>query len=551
MSDDPIGAGDRGLTDFSIRGQGSLWAVLRSHSDGVFGVYIGLIVTIALLLRWSGLGSQSLWLDEGITFWISRFSPRDIWHILQLDTSNPLYYILLHYWSKCFGISEFSLRALSALFATLSIPLFYKVAHKILADRTSVALAMSLYAGSFFQIWYAQEARCYALLVFLSLGSVYWLLLFLENRTTLRLCGLVLFLAASLYTHNIALFYLPGIVIMWLVYPAERTIGGRVRDALFVFSAVLLLYIPWLPHLLGHIRRIHRGWWVATPQARDLLDSLCVLSGFDTHTFQTIFRNRFHTVLLFGFWTWAPVVFMIVVLCVLGGLCAVRSVDRRKVAALLVYSLAPVLLVFIDSRISNPIYINRVFLGSCVLLPMLFCAPIAFQAGNRRKLFQFIGLLAVVATAVSAFGYLGRERREDWRGMTDYLLKLPEKRRLSVIVPDIGQALVQYYAPGVSKPYPATEMTGLLTGFDPPDLSLEDRILHLQDDPNVDVLAILSHAMVSGRYKEIDVAMQPGTLPVLAAPTLQYLTAHCASVEIVEFHWLDVRRCSVQAGIGQ
>jgi len=94
-------------------------------------------------------------------------------------------------------------------------------------------------------------------------------------------------------------------------------------------------------------------------------------------------------------------------------------------------------------------------------------------------------------------------------------------------------------------------MTGLLTRYDFPDLFLEDRILNLQDDPNVDVLRILSQAMASGRYKEIDVAIQPGTLPVLVIPTLEYLAAHCASVEIVEFHWLEVRRCSVQAKIVQ
>jgi len=182
---------------------------------------------------------------------------------------------------------------------------------------------------------------------------------------------------------------------------------------------------------------------------------------------------------------------------------------------------------------------------------MLFCAPIAFQAGNRRKLFQFIGLLAVIGTAVSAFGYLRRERREDWRGMTDYLLTLPEKRRLSVIVPDIGQPLVHYYASGLSKLGPPIELTGLLTTFDPPDVGLEERFVERNDDPNTDVLALLSRAVASGKYKEIDVAMQPGTVPILVTSTLQYLAAHCASVEIVEFHWLEVRRCFVQSTDGK
>jgi hypothetical protein len=157
--------------------------------------------------------------------------------------------------------------------------------------------------------------------------------------------------------------------------------------------------------------------------------------------------------------------------------------------------------------------------------------------------------LVLVGTAVSCFGYLRRERKEDWRGVTEYLLKVPEKQRLSVIVPDIAQVLVQYYASGSSKSYPSTEVTGLLTGFNPPDPNLEDRILRLQDDPNVDVLALASQAMASGRYKEIDVAIQPGTSPFLIKPMLEHLQLHCNSVDLVQFNWLDVRRCRVENDI--
>ena len=299
---------------------------LRHRADLIFGSFIGLAVIAALWLRWSGLDSQSLWLDEGITFWISRFSPKGIWHILQLDTSNPLYYILLHYWTGWFGASEFSIRALSATFAALSIPIFYQVTRKVVADRTSIVLAMMLYAVSFYQVWYAQEARCYALLVLLSLASVYLLMRCLEKGSLLRLSGLALCITASLYTHNIALFYLPGMAVMWLVYPAERPLRTRMRDAVVVFSLVTLLYLPWIPTLRGQLHRAHAGlWvWVTVPKMRDVLDSLCVLSGIDTHTLQAMFRDQFHTSRLFGFWTWAPVVLVVFVLCILGGIATGR-----------------------------------------------------------------------------------------------------------------------------------------------------------------------------------------------------------------------------------
>jgi Dolichyl-phosphate-mannose-protein mannosyltransferase len=45
-----------------------------------------------------------------------------------------------------FGNSEYALRALSAFFGTLSLPVFYFLAKKVLRDSMAVALAMWLFA---------------------------------------------------------------------------------------------------------------------------------------------------------------------------------------------------------------------------------------------------------------------------------------------------------------------------------------------------------------------------------------------------------------------
>ena len=162
---------------------------------------------------------------------------------------------------------------------------------------------------------------------------------------------------------------------------------------------------------------------------------------------------------------------------------------------------------------------------------LCFALRLPSRAVTAEEHFSMLGLLVLLGSAVSAIGYLRRERKEDWRGATEYLVSLSEKRRLLVIVPDIAQGLVQYYASGLPGPYREPEMTGLLTSFTPPDLTLEDRILRLQDDPNVDALALLSGAMASGRYKEIDMVVQPGTSPFLVKPAQQYLAAHCGTVD--------------------
>ena len=336
---------------------------------------------------------------------------------------------------------------------------------------------MALYAVSFYQIWYAKEARCYALLVFLSLGSVYCLLLYLDKPDLMRFLGLVLFLAASLYTHNMAFFYLPGLAVVWLIYPGSGTLAKRIRDSVFAFAVVLLLYLPWLGTLRQQLKSVHTAFWVTAPLGRDLLDSLCVLLGLDPRTGQEIFRGRMHLDMfgLFGSWTWISLVFIVFVLFVLGGFYRVNAEDRRKFTAVLAYSLSPVFLVFVYSRVATRIYINRVFAGPAALLPMVICGTIAFQTGRRKRAFELIGFLVLLGTVVSAVGYLGRARKDDWRGMTAYLVNTSTTERLTVVIPDSCQSLVQYYASRLSGSKPPIAVTGLLTRFDPPEfLAIQD-----------------------------------------------------------------------------
>jgi hypothetical protein len=85
-------------------------------------------------------------------------------------------------------------------------------------------------------------------------------------------------------------------------------------------------------------------------------------------------------------------------------------------------------------------------------------------------------------------------------------------------------------------------VTGRQTKFDLPDPGFEASVLEKYQ--TADTIALLSEAVESSKYDEIDVALQPAATSFKEAT--DYLTAHCASVEIVEFHWLEVRRCFVK-----
>ncbi len=510
-----------------------------SRSDYLFAGAVTLVSLMAIALRWSGLNSQSLWGDEGYTIWLSRLSPTTICHNLRFDTGPPLYYFIQHYWAVCFGSGPYAVRGLAALFATLSWPLFYLLARKILIDRAAVLMALALGAFSFLQIWYSQEARFYSLLFLFSLASVFCLLLHLENRTPLRFAGTLLCLVAGLYTHNIALFYLPGFAVLWLWYPSETPFSVRIKDLAAASIAALLLYLPWLPSLRTQVRNVHHAFWYGAPTVRDVLDTFCALCGVDAATLQMLWRNALHlqSTALFGILTWGPLVVLLYLLFLSWG--PRRSPQLQKVFSLAVYSLLPVVLIFAQSRISTPIFQDRLMIASSAFLPLVFCLPFTRVPGNHRWLYQSLASLLLLGSVLSCFVFPRRYHRDDWRGATEYLQKIPESPRLVVVVPDLLQFLVQYYAP---HPPAGMEYGGLLSKYDPPDPTLQSRILELEQ--HVDTLAPVAWKNWE-KYREIDLLLASQSYRTVN-PTLEYLKTRCLALETIEFAHLEVRRCQMQ-----
>jgi hypothetical protein len=169
----------------------------------------------------------------------------------------------------------------------------------------------------------------------------------------------------------------------------------------------------------------------------------------------------------------------------------------------------------------------------------VLCAPIAVQVGNKRRVFQAVVLALLIGVVTSLS--LHQERKDDWRGVTEYMLKIPERERLVVVLQPYCQILVNYYSTGLFKSYPKTDMTGLITQFNavPQGPGL------LPDLNAADPAAILSPAIDSHKYKEIDIALQLERLPPKVQAIPEFLKTHCSSVENVEFGKLQVSRCYI------
>ncbi|MCX5698169.1 MAG: hypothetical protein NTX01_00500 [Candidatus Omnitrophica bacterium] len=76
-----------------------------------------IITIIAFGLRLYRLGACDFWYDEVFSVLISK----SFLH----NWNPPVYFGILHYWIKLFGVSEFALRFPSLMFSVVSIPCLF------------------------------------------------------------------------------------------------------------------------------------------------------------------------------------------------------------------------------------------------------------------------------------------------------------------------------------------------------------------------------------------------------------------------------------------
>ncbi len=189
------------------------------------------IILLGSLLRFYSLEEESFWMDEGASaLTVKKYSA---WQIINnvreegqilpgyyyYDDDLPGYYVILKGWVNVFGISDFSVRAFSALLGSLSlIAIFYFT--RYLFDEKIALLATFLASINLTLIWYSQEARQYSYLLFLSLLSVIFLVKYFKEEKTKYAVGLIIVNTFIIFTHFPWLMFITfqGVYALYIMY---------------------------------------------------------------------------------------------------------------------------------------------------------------------------------------------------------------------------------------------------------------------------------------------------------------------------------------------
>jgi mannosyltransferase len=227
---------------------------------------VALVTAVGVAVRLYDLGDKPLWLDEAYSYDYAQRSLGELWSpFAPVDMHPPLYYVLLGAWLQL-GNSETWLRLPSAVVSAAAVVPTY-LAARLLTDRRAAAVAGLLVALSPFQVWYAQEARMYGLLVFVA-ALLCWATARLLTTSDPPTWASVLYAGAggvALLVHTSSVFLVGAAALVLLV---TRAVSWR--RWLVLHIAQLALWSMWLP---GAVRQAVSGRgssWLLPPSPTDV-----------------------------------------------------------------------------------------------------------------------------------------------------------------------------------------------------------------------------------------------------------------------------------------
>ena len=364
------------------------------------------------------LGSQSFWLEEGDSFSYAHSSLTSFPHLVHHQANMAFYHLLLHFW-LFLAQSEAAVRGFSVLCAVATIPVLFFLTQRLFGRSAALVAGAFIGVDAFF-VQYAQEARCWALALFLGTSASALFVRALERSSKAAWGTYAVVVVLGSYAHFFV-FLVAAAHLVSLAFLDRRLRPGK-QTLLAVYGAIVVLAAPLAPYVLPR-NPLHVD--LPRPSLANIPTSIEELAG--------------------GSW---PLFASYVIVCLPFAVSAVRVLRRGRTweawrcAFVLSWLVVPVGASFLVSQV-RPIYQTRALI---VVLPALVIAAGAGATRFRPRPLAASLIAITLALSGSALAdYYEHPTKPDWRSAAAFALERSRPGDGLVVAPTANHLPLAYY----------------------------------------------------------------------------------------------------------
>jgi len=420
------------------------------------------VLPLALLLRGWGIAHQNLWLDELYALDVARRPIMEIVRCAAADVHPPLFYLLLKAWMQLFGDSAAAVRSLSVVASLAALVSVFRLTAPRYGGQVALTTTLLL-AVSAHQIFFAQEARMYALVMALVLASLRGYAMWRESGVERGLAVYLWAALAAMYCHYFAVLAVLAVnahFVLTAFGPTRAATRRQARRWFVAHGVMALLYAPWVEFIVAQMQRgqtwrkpltlVDAGWQVVGYFQETTLGYAVYLDHVRAWFARLVVEN----VNLPGNFFWQPLTFNIVFILFLTALMSIGLWHNLKLARTDIRAALPVLFLVLPMLLASVLSLRK---GSMELARyLIFTTPAFwfFTAVGLHQIRATFWRLALIGLCVGTLFWQGARihygttaRDSDLRPALEFIRRQSQPGERVVIDPDAMDVCLAYYAP--------------------------------------------------------------------------------------------------------
>lgn len=324
--------------------------------------------------------TQSIWRDEAFSIFVAQ---KPIAFILQnLTFEPPVYYLILHYWIRIFGISEIAVRSASFLGFALATMVVIIWSEKLFRKHWLSWVTPIIFFTNPMLVYYAFEIRTYGWYIFFAVLSLY---AYSESRWRLWVAATIL----GFYTHTYFLFFPTALTFHWLALHRSKLAKPLtlLREPMIASCALISsAMLPWLIRILREAATLKQSWYfpVDWNLVRSVLGNMYL--GYEgTPWYLWGFTALFSLVLLILF------------------IFGIMKKSTRSRNTMFLFCIVVPLAIVISISFVKPLFVNRYLIG--VTVAQVFLIALAIEAIKNSFFQKFVAWCFVLGALAFNFWY--------------------------------------------------------------------------------------------------------------------------------------------------